>query len=112
MNRKLVISCALLVSISLAIIAFGFWCLGTTAGVRWLIHSVANYADLEMSTAEVEGSLLDNLSIRELRVAWEGGEIRAGDLKLDIRRINLFSGQLAIEHQEINRLILQLDDDT
>ena len=46
MNRKLVISCALLVSISLAIIAFGVWCLGTTAGVLWLIHSVAYYADL------------------------------------------------------------------
>ena len=112
MNRKLVISCALLVSISLAIIAFGFWCLGTTAGTGWLINSVANFSDLEMSTAEVEGSLLDNLSIRELRVAWQGGEIRAGDLKLDIRRINPFSGQLAIEELEINRLILQLDDDT
>lgn len=112
MKRKLVIGLALLASTGLLLAAFLSWCLTTTAGTGWLINSVGNYADLEMTTAEIEGSLLDSLSIKELRVAWEGGEIRAGDLKLAIGRINLFSGQLAIEELEINRLILQLDEDT
>jgi len=110
MNRKLVIGLALFASISLSMTAFGFWCLNTTAGTDWLINSAADYVDLEITTKEIEGSLLDNLSIRELRVAWEDGEIRAGDLKLGVRLFRPFSGLLAIEELRINRLVLQLDE--
>ena len=112
MKRKLVIGLTLFASIGLSLAAFLSWCLYTTAGAGWLINTAGNYADLEMTTAEIEGSLLDSLSVKELHVAWDGGEIRAGDLKLAIGRINPFSGQLAIEKLEINRLILQLDEDT
>lgn len=112
MKRKLVIGLTLFASIGLSLAAFLSWCLYTTAGAGWLINTAGNYADLEMTTAEIEGSLLDSLSVKELHVAWDGGEIRAGDLKLAIGRINPFSGQLAIEELEINRLILQLDEDT
>ena len=112
MKRNLVIGLALFASVGLALAGFGFWCIGTTAGAHWLIDSADNFSGIEMSKAELEGSLLNGLVVKDLRVAWEGGEIRADDLKLVIRRVNPFSGQLAIEELEINRLVLQLDEDT
>ena len=82
------------------------------AGAHWLIDSADNFSGIEMTKAELEGSLLNGLVVKGLRVAWEGGEVQAGDLKLVIRRVNPFSGQLAIEELEINRLVLQLDEAT
>ncbi len=112
MKRNLVIGLALFASLSLALSGFGFWCIGTTAGAHWLIDSADNFSGIEMTKAELEGSLLNGLVVKGLRVAWEGGEVQAGDLKLVIRRVNPFSGQLAIEELEINRLVLQLDEAT
>jgi len=110
MKRNLVIGLALFASLVLAMAGFGFWCIGTTAGAHWLIDSADNFSGIEMTKAELEGSLLNGLVVKGLRVAWEGGEVQAGDLKLIIRRVNPFSGQMAIEELEINRLVLQLDE--
>ena len=110
MKRNLVIGLALFTSIGLALAGFGFWCIGTSAGAHWLIDSADNFSGIEMTKAELEGSLLNGLVVKGLRVAWEGGEVQAGDLKLVIRRVNPFSGQMAIGELEINRLVLQLDE--
>ncbi len=112
MTRGLVIALALFASIGLALAGFGFWCIGTNSGAHWLIDSADNFSGIEVTTAELEGSLLDGLALRGLRIAWEGGEIRTAALKLAIRRFNPFSGLLAIERLEINRLVLLLDEDT
>ena len=110
MKRNLVIGLAVFASLGLALAGFGFWCIGTPAGAHWLIDSTDNFSGIEMTKAELEGSLLNGLFVKGLRVAWEGGEVQAGDLKLVIRRVNPFSGQMAIEELEINRLVLQIDE--
>lgn len=112
MNRKVVIGSVLFVSICLAIIAFGFWCLNTTAGARWLINSAGNFAGIEMTTAEIEGALLDTLSVKELRLVWAEGEIQVAGLNLAIRRFNPLTGLLAIGELRVERLVLQLDEET
>ena len=110
MKRNLVIGLALFASLGLALAGFGFWCIGTPAGAHWLIDSADNFSGIEITKAELEGSLLNGLAVKELRIAWEGGEVQVGDLKLVIRRINPFAGQMAIEELEINRLVLELDE--
>jgi translocation and assembly module TamB len=100
------------VPISLAIAAFVFWCLYTTAGTRWLINSAGNFSELNITITELEGSLLDNLAVKELRVTWEDGEVSAGNIKLSIRQLRPFSRLLAIEELSISRLVLRLDEDS
>ena len=78
MKRKLVIGLALFASLGLALAGFGFWCIGTSAGAHWLIDSADNFSGIEMTKAELEGSLLNGLVVKGLRVAWEGGEVQAG----------------------------------
>ena len=110
MKRNLVILLVLFASVGLALAGLGFWCLATTKGARWLIDSADNFSAIEMTKAELEGSLLNGLAIKELRIAWEGGDVQAADLKVAIGRFSPFSGQLVIEDLEINRLIIQLDE--
>ena len=111
MKRKLFIALALCASVGLAVAGFGFWCIGTTAGAHWLIDSADNFSAIEITKAELEGSLLNGLVIKELRIAWEKGEVKAADLKLAISRFKPFSGQMVIEQLEINRLVIQLYED-
>ncbi len=112
MKRGLLIGLAVLVSIGLSLAAFGFWCLGTTAGTRWLLDTAGKASGTEMTTAEFEGSLLDGLALTGLRVAWDGGEIQADTIKLVLQGISPWSGILAIDELAINRLVLQMDEES
>ena len=111
MKRSLVIGLVLLTAIGLSLAGFGFWCLGTAAGSRWLIGAAGSFSGTTITTAEFEGSLLDGLALKELRVAWKGGEIQADDLRLDIHRFIPWSGILDVQELTINRLVLQLDEE-
>jgi translocation and assembly module TamB len=109
MKRSLVIALTVLMCIGLALAGFGSWCLGTTAGARWLLSTAGKVAGIGLTTTELDGSLLGGLDLKELRIAWNGGEIQADTLKLALHQSRLWSGVLAIDELVINRLILQID---
>ncbi len=112
MKRSLVIGLVCLAVTGLSLAGFGYWCLGTTAGARWLLGAAGSLSGTVITAAELEGSLLAGLDLKDLRAAWKGGEIRAGELRLGMKRFRPWSGVLAIEELTVNRLVLQLDEET
>lgn len=110
MKRGLLIGGLLLAALALCLAGFVSWCLGTSAGARWLIDTAGSLSGTEIRTASIQGSLLDGLALKEVQVSWQGGAIEAGDVKLDIQHIRPLSRSLAVEELTIHRLVLYVEE--
>ncbi len=111
MKRILSIGFVLLMCVGLFLAAFGFWCLGTTAGARWLAGAAGKLTGIEITSSKIEGSLLDGLTLTDLGVEWQAGEVLADALTLEVQPASLWNGVLAIEKLNIDRLVLQIVED-
>ncbi len=101
MVRKLLIAALALAALCAALLAGGWWLLGSEAGQRRLLAEAARRGSLTLEASRVEGSLWAGLRLEELRIAWPAGEFRCAALSLRWHPAALLYGRVAVEELAI-----------
>lgn len=107
MRRWILSICLLLVLCGLILFGLCSWFLNSTAGSSWLLHTVANRADVLFTTGSLEGRLADELIIGELVIDWPGGQLTARSLRLNWQPFSLLQQKLNIHILEANQLVIR-----
>ncbi|MBW2690360.1 MAG: hypothetical protein JRC99_10580, partial [Deltaproteobacteria bacterium] len=68
MKRWILSIFVLLMFFGLILVGFGSWLLRSTAGAIWLLEAVANVAELQITTGQLEGRLIDDLVVDDLLI--------------------------------------------
>ena len=84
----------------------GHWLLRTPEGVRWTFAAVSRWTPAELEAEEIEGRLWGDLRLRNVQVAWPGGEARSDALRLrwqprELAALRLVVHELDLGHLEI-----------
>ena len=102
MRRWVLSISVLLVFLVLALIGFGSWLLRSTDGAAWLLDAVASSVEIQITTEQLEGRLIDELVIKELVIVLP-------DVQLNVRRIRLDWEPFSALHQKLNIRVLEID---
>lgn len=106
MRRWILSTCVLLVFLGLTLIGIGSWLLRSTAGASWLIKTVADAVDVQITTGQLEGRLADELVISDLLVAWPEGQITTQRLRLDWALFSVLQQTLHVRTLEVEQLVI------
>ena len=106
MRRWILSACILLVFFGMLLIGIGSWLLRSTDGASWLIKTVADAVDVQITTGQLEGRLADELVISDLLVAWPGGQITTKRLRLDWALFSVMQKTLHVRTLEVEQLVI------
>lgn len=106
MRRWILSTCVLLVFLGLTLIGIGSWLLRSTTGAAWLIKTVADAVDAQITTGQLEGRLADELVIGDLVIVWPEGQITAQRLQLDWALFSVLKQTLNIRVLEVDQLVI------
>jgi len=104
--RTLGAAVALLLALVLWILG---WLLGTADGARFLLEKASALGGVPLEIAEVEGRLLDELSLKGLALRWPGGELEAGQLWLAWEPRSLLSRHLEVSGLSLSDARIRLE---
>ena len=102
MRRWILSISVFLVFFVLALVGFGSWVLRSTDGAAWLLEAVASAAEIQITTKQIEGRLIDELVIEELVIVLP-------DVQLNVRRIRLDWEPFSALQQKLNIRVLEID---
>ncbi len=109
--RRWILSISIfLIFFVLALIGFGSWLLRSTDGAAWLLEAVANSAEIQITTSQIDGRLIDDLVIGDLVVSWSGGELTVKRIHLDWEPFSALRQHLIIRVLEVDQLVIRKID--
>ncbi len=94
----------------LTLVGLSSWLLRSTDGAAWLLDTVAEVANIQITTGQLGGRLADDLVIEELVVAWPEGLLTARRIHLDWQPFSVLQQSLDIRALEIDQLIIRKTD--
>ena len=114
MNRRTLIKSGAIAAIALAgvsvlALAAFFWVISTTEGTRWLLTSTAPLSGISFSADRIEGRMLDQLILSDVRISTAQQKIGISTLKLRWKPLLLLSGTVAIQELSIDGVRIQDD---
>ncbi|MDT8444341.1 MAG: translocation/assembly module TamB domain-containing protein [Desulfuromonadales bacterium] len=108
MRRRILSICVLLVFLALILIGgFGSWLLRSPSGASWLIETIADATDMQVTIGQLDGRLADELFIEELVLAWPKGELSARRIHLEWQPFSLLQQKLNIRTLETDQLVVR-----
>jgi translocation and assembly module TamB len=91
----------LILSLAAALIIFflvgSFWIFGTTAGARWLMKEVSLRTNVKIDAGTVEGRLINNLRLDQVRVVWREGNLTIKNFHVRWKPLMLINGAVSID---------------
>jgi translocation and assembly module TamB len=111
MRRWILSICVLLVFLGLTVIGFGSWLLRSTPGASWLIETIADTADVQITIGQLEGRLADELLVGDCVVAWPNGELSVQHIRLEWEPFSLLQQKLNIRSLEVDQLVVRRSAD-
>jgi translocation and assembly module TamB len=78
-------------------LAGSLWVFGTPGGVRWLMKEVSLISGAKIDAGTVEGSLIHDLRLGEVRVVWREGSLTIRSFHVRWKPLMLISGFVSID---------------
>jgi len=88
--------------------AFLSWVLLTPTGAAWILQTSIQRIPVKVSFSRISGSLVSDLRLDGLQVAWDKGEVQAEELTLDWNPLALLGGHFHLSKLKVDKAVVRL----